>query len=236
LHLTYPRAIFFDLDDTILALNKSVNKCWQIVCKSFASQVDLGPEKLLAAIDKTRTWYWGDPDRHREGRLKLYAARREMVNLALQSLGINDTTAADSLADAYGVEMEKHMVPFPGARETLEHLKRGKVLLALLTNGASEIQRRKIDRFNLAPFFNIILVEEEMGFGKPDERVFLKALHHFGLSPDQAWMVGDDLERDIDGAQKAGIFSWWVDSKDGFSSRASEIKPDRTIKAIRELL
>jgi putative hydrolase of the HAD superfamily len=166
----------------------------------------------------------------------LYAARREVVNLALQSLGINDTAAAYGLADDYGVEMEKYTAPFPGAMETLEHWKRSKVLLALLTNGASEIQRRKIDRFGLAPLFNIILIEEEMGFGKPDERVFHKALHHFGLGPGDAWMVGDDLERDIAGAQGAGIFSFWVDYRDKGLHPSSPIRPDRTIRLISELM
>ena len=232
----YPKAILIDLDDTILELNSSVDKCWRTVCGRFAPRINVTPEELLSAIDQIRGWYWSDAERHRSGRLNLYAARREVVNLALQSLGINDPAAADGLADDYGVEMDRCTEPFPGAMDTLEHLKKKRVLLALLTNGASEIQRRKIDRFNLAPLFNIILVEEEMGFGKPDERVFLKALQHFGLRPDKAWMVGDDLERDIAGAQQLGIFSLWVDSKSGLSGGTTAIKPYRTIRSIAELI
>lgn len=235
--LAYPRAILIDLDDTILSLNDSVDKCWEIVCDRFSSGFSgLTAGRLLAAIDETRAWYWSDMSRHREGRLNLYAARREVVNMAFKSLGIDDIATADGLADAYGIEMDKCMAPFPGAMDTLAHLKRSKVLLALLTNGASEIQRRKIERFNLAPLFNIILVEEEMGFGKPDERVFLRALHHFGLGPGDVWMVGDDLKRDIAGARQLGIFSFWVDSLNRGLHPSSTIKPDRTIKTISELV
>lgn len=236
MNLRYPKAILIDLDDTILELNSSVDKCWRIVCGRFASQINITPDILLSAIDQTRTWYWKDPGRHRNGRLNLFAARREVVAQALKSIGINNYAIAVSLADAYGDEMENYMAPFPGAIDVLEHLKRNNVLLALLTNGASEIQRRKINRFNLSPLFNIILVEEEMGFGKPDERVFLKALQHFGLQPDEAWMVGDDLERDIKGAQQLGIFSLWVNSKNTGLQTSSAIKPDRTIKSINELI
>jgi putative hydrolase of the HAD superfamily len=237
LDLPYPRAILIDLDDTILSLNASVDLCWRTVCSRYSDKTGgLQVDKLLAAIDKTRAWYWSDPGRHRTGRLNLYSARREVVNLAFQGLGIHDPGAADSLADDYGAEMEKCMAPFPGALDTLEHFKRNKVRLALLTNGASGIQRRKIDRFNLAPVFDIILVEEEMGFGKPDERVFLKALSHFGIGPGDAWMAGDDLERDIAGAQAAGIFSFWVNSRNVELHPSSAIRPDRAVKSINELV
>jgi putative hydrolase of the HAD superfamily len=237
LDLPYPRAILIDLDDTILSLNASVDLCWRTVCNRYATETTgLEAGKLLAAIDKTRGWYWSDPGRHRSGRLKLHSARREVVNLAFKSLDINDSAAADSLADDYGAEMEKCILPFPGAADTLEHFKKNNVLLALLTNGASEIQRKKIDRFNLAPAFDIILVEEEMGFGKPDERVFRRALQHFGLGARDVWMAGDDLERDIAGAQAVGIFSFWVNSRNVELHLSSAIRPDRTIKSINEMV
>jgi hypothetical protein len=46
----------------------------------------------------------------------------------------------------------------------------------LLTNGGSKGQRLKIDRFDLAPLFDAILIEGEVGFGKPDPRIYTKAL------------------------------------------------------------
>jgi len=37
------------------------------------------------------------------------------------------------------------------------------------------------------------------------------AMEKLSVRPEQAWMVGDDLARDIAGAQDAGIFSIWHD-------------------------
>ena len=48
---------------------------------------------VVDAIRKTSKWYWDDPDRHREGRLRLDAARREVVRLALRELGVEDAGA-----------------------------------------------------------------------------------------------------------------------------------------------
>ena len=111
-----------------------------------------------------------------------------------------------------------------------------KVKLALLTNGAGEVQRAKINRFGLARYFPTCLVEGELGYGKPDQRVFKMALNKLDVRPNQAWMVGDDLERDIAGAQTAGIFSIWHDYKKTGLPAGSMVTPDKTISNITELL
>ena len=66
--------------------------------------------------------------------------------------------------------------------------------LALLTNGGSKGQRLKIDRFNLAMLFDVILIEGEVGFGKPDPRIYTKALAALDVPASEAWMIGDNLE------------------------------------------
>ena len=56
---------------------------------------------VVETIRKTSKWFWDDPDRHREGRLQLDAARREVVRLALRELGIEDADLAACIGDAY---------------------------------------------------------------------------------------------------------------------------------------
>ncbi len=55
--------------------------------------------------------------------------------------------------------------------------------LGLVTNGAAAAQRAKIERFELARFFDVIVVEGEAGFGKPDPRVFERALARCAFPP-----------------------------------------------------
>ena len=108
-------------------------------------------------------------------------------------------------------EREQRVHVFPGALDTLSRWRRSGIPLALLTNGSSEFQRRKIDRFSLEPYFDAIFVEGELGFGKPDSRVFRAALAALGSDPAESWMVGDSLEADIRPALEIGLTTVWVD-------------------------
>ena len=93
----------------------------------------------------------------------------------------------------------------------------------------------KIKRFKLDRLFDHILIEGELGYGKPDKRVFLKALELLDVLPHYVWMIGDDLERDIAGAQHLGIYSIWVDWRKTGLPRYTSIRPDKTIHSISEL-
>jgi len=233
----YPRGALFDLDDTILSINASVEQCWYKVSADFVSRYDgLQINRLMATINEVRNWYWADPERHRRGRLNLAMARREVVEITLSRLGINDVGAAGKFSDAYGVEIEKNMMLFPGAVDTLKYLRRNNVLLALVTNGASDVQRRKINRFQLEPLFDFIVIEGEFGVGKPDRSIFQHVLTQMAIDNRDVWMIGDDLARDVAGAQQLGIHSIWVDWDNKGLPASTQVQPDRIVASIAELI
>jgi putative hydrolase of the HAD superfamily len=155
--------------------------------------------------------------------------------MAFSSLGIDDPEVARDLADAY-VEMREGRVGFcPGAIDTIRYFHNRGVRLGLVTNGASEMQRGKLERFGLEPYFDHILIEGEFGAGKPDASVFRHMLGRFNVMAEDAWMVGDDLQRDISGAQALGMFTIWVDWRGGGLPASSPIVPDRIVRSIAEL-
>src|SRR4051794_10515902 len=87
-----PRAILFDMDDTVLAYSHKTDHSWQVVCNSFASRIEnIKPEVLLSAIKASAASYWSDPERHRKGRLHLNMARQEIVAVALRQLEREDS-------------------------------------------------------------------------------------------------------------------------------------------------
>ena len=109
-------------------------------------------------------------------------------------------------------------------------------LHAMITNGAAESQRGKIVRFDLARHFDYILVEGELGHGKPDERVYRHALAQLGVEASDAMMVGDDLERDVAGPQSVGMRGVWIDRAGSGLPPECNIRPDRIIGSLAELL
>src|SRR5215204_5698523 len=231
-----PRAILLDLDDTILDDSSLVHESWREACAGHADR--LAPLDTVVVVDEIRNmskWFWDDPDRHREGRLQLDAARREVVRLALAKLGIDDDDLARCIGDAYGHRRDIGMEPLPDAIDTVRWLRDSGRRLALLTNGAAAPQRRKIVRFELTDLFDAILVEGEVGFGKPDERVYERALSALDVKPSDAWMVGDNLEWDVAAPQRLGLAGIWIDRRGRGLPEHSSVRPDHIIRSLSEV-
>lgn len=231
-----PRAVLLDLDDTILDDTGNVEECWHRACHTHCvEKSDIDPDILIQAIDKTRDWFWSDGERHRVGRLDLAAARRQIVNLSLVELGIDDAMLAAKIADTYHLEREGGVRLFPDALDTVRWLREKGCLLGLLTNGNAHAQRSKISRFGLDLFFDLILIEGEVGFGKPDSRIYERALNGLGVESSEAWMVGDNLEWDVLQPQRLGIFGIWIDARgQGLPSGIDE-RPNKVIQRLSEM-
>jgi putative hydrolase of the HAD superfamily len=231
-----PRAFLLDLDDTILDDSSGVVACWQDACRAHHARMDgLDAVEVFAAIDRLREWYWSDPERHRVGRLELAWARGEVVRLALADLGVDDEGLARQIGDTYHALRDEAIKPFDDAVATVEWLREQGCRLALLTNGGSQGQRRKIDRFDLARLFDAILIEGEVGFGKPDPRIYTQALAALDVSASEAWMVGDNLEWDVAGPQREGIAGIWIDARRSGVPAGHAIRPDRIIGRLADL-
>lgn len=233
-----PKAILFDLDDTIISFDGVTDYAWEKTCKSFIEMEKpcFDEKELLESINKTRRWYWSNPERHRIGRMNMINSRREIVKTALHELNFLDEDKAYAMADCYSRLHEELVCLFPKSIETLEKLKSLGVRMALITNGSSEKQRGKLDRFCLSDFFELCLIEEEVGFGKPDTRVYEIALQELNLKAEDTWMVGDNLVWDIEAPKKLGIFSIWNDYGKKGLPKDSAIIPDRVICDISELI
>ncbi len=234
--LPEPKAIIFDLDDTIVASATDSGTLWMQLCEWYSPLIGLDAVKLMEAIDGARNWYWDDDKRRFIGTSDLFKARREIVALAFSNLGIDNTEVGNQLADIYTTQREDTITLFPGAIDTLKHFMKRGFKLALLTDGGSEFQRKKINKFNLGTYFDYILVSGEFGTQKPDEKVFLHTLEQLGVPAGETWMVGDSLARDISGAKKVGIYGIWVDwRKEGLPEEPA-VRPDRIVNTISELI
>ena len=117
------------------------------------------------------------------------------------------------MAGRYSTVRLENMYVLPGAQSTLDLLRSKGYRLGLLTNGDGQTQRYKIEKFGLAKYFETILVEGELGYGKPDVRMYRLALSALGLKPEHTCMVGDNLNWDVEAPQQMGIRAIWIDRK-----------------------
>ncbi len=231
-----PRAILFDLDDTIIEFHALAAPAWDATVHSFRDQLHgITPGQVRQSIDRVSSAWWADADRHRMGRLDLAGTRRRNVGDALLEFGLVDDDLVGRIVDEFEQRRFEGLRLFPGALETLRQCRERGIWLGMVTNGAGPGQRAKIERFDLAPLFDCIVIEGEFGVGKPDERVFRHALSELGVDSAEAWMVGDNLTWEITPAQRLGMKGIWVDVHRTGLAPLPPHQPDQIILTISEL-
>jgi putative hydrolase of the HAD superfamily len=228
------RAVIFDLDETLIEEEASNDASALAAGEIAAARYGVDRLALLAALRKrsrelflagpmidycrdigisTREALWGSftgPDP------SLLQLRQWMPNYrllswtaALHELGIDDRALAAEMAEFFAIDRSRRHVIFAESEQVLHALKRN-FRLALITNGAPDIQGTKIDGSNLASFFETIIISGDHGFGKPDPRIFQLALERLNVAPHEAVMIGDSLHRDIAGACAVGLATIWI--------------------------
>jgi putative hydrolase of the HAD superfamily len=191
---------------------------------------------LVEAVRKARRWFWDDPERHRCERVDMPGAWRKIVAHGLERMGVPDETLAASVAEDFAARRWMVMRLFPGVAEALGRLRDGGVAMALVTNGDKSQQRRKIERYDLARYFDAILIEGEFGAGKPEEIVYRHVLERLGVAARDAWMVGDNIEWDVAAPQRLGLRGVWIDRWGIGLTAESAVRPHRIIREFPEIL
>lgn len=159
--------------------------------------------------------------------------RSECWFRALADIGITNRVLAEELAARFMQERGACHIVFPEVEEVLKTLQES-YQLALLTNGAADMQRDKIAGSHLEPYFKTIVISGEVGIGKPDPQIFRLALTPLAAQPSEAVMVGDSLFRDISGAQQTGIKAIWI-NRCGMNEPEAAIIPDAQITSLTRL-
>ena len=232
-----PHVLLLDLDDTILDDTGSRAMCWRATCEEASRRhPQIEPDALQREIDEVRVRFWSDPDEHRRWRIRLADAFGEICCEALANVGVDDRALGMELGVLHDRLRKESIAPLAGAIETLEELRRRGVTLGLITNGSAEGQRAKIEQFALAGHFAYIGIEGEVGHGKPHHLAYETALSALGVSAADCWMVGDNLEWDVAGAQAVGIRGIWLDPAGGGVPEDVAVEPDVVIASIGELL
>jgi putative hydrolase of the HAD superfamily len=228
------KALLLDLDDTLLDYSGGVDACWEAACAAAAGGV--AQAELIAALADTRRSFWRDPEHNRRERVNMLRAWTQIATQAVARCG-GDQRMGAAIAEAFAARRRSLMRLFPDALEFLSALRDRGIPLGLVTNGDAREQRFKIERHGLAPFFRAIVIEGELGAGKPDAAVYRTALSTLGVGPGPGvWMVGDHLEFDVAGPQRLGLRAAWLDRPGLGVPAESPVRPDRVLRELGELL
>lgn len=102
----------------------------------------------------------------------------------------------------------------PGAYEMLTGLKRDGYRIALVADGRSASFHNIFRELGLLHIFDAWIISQEVGAEKPDARMFEAAMDAMGLTRDdlpRIVMIGNNIQRDVLGANRMGICSILLD-------------------------
>ncbi len=126
--------------------------------------------------------------------------------------------------------METYWQPMPGVHRVLNRLQDEGYRLGLISNAGDAADVYKlIYNARLGGYFDPVVISAEVGFRKPDRRIYEVLLQAWGLPPQNLVMIGDRLEQDILGAQIAGMHQIWLTTEkkiDRDFSGEDEIVPE----------
>lgn len=253
------KAIFFDLDDTLLWDQQSVKEAFRETCEWAAEQASADCSDLEQAVrEEARKLYagysthaftqmiginpfeglWGRFDDSGDDfqQLKEVAPgyQQKAWTLGLKRIGIDEPTLGKRLAEYFPEARKRNPILYEDSLEVLDQLK-GRFDLLLLTNGSPSLQQIKLDITpEIAPYFDHIVISGAFGRGKPDASIFEHALSKFGYVPEDVLMVGDNPLTDILGAERAGIPSVWLNREQ--KAPHETVVATYEIKGLKELL
>lgn len=229
------RALFFDLDGTLLD-NAGHQESISRTCEKIAAiQPDLDVARLLEA--NTRVWalYWSEvEDKWTLGVLDGASVNLEAWRHTLRACGDDDESMEQRAAQTHRQLANAADRLFDDAQEVLALAARAQIPLALITNGASDSQRGKLSALDIERWFDAIVISGEIGVAKPDPVVFESALIRLGVGQENVWHVGDNLVTDVAGARAAGLTSVWL-NRTRRSRVEGQPEPHMEIRSLSEL-
>jgi putative hydrolase of the HAD superfamily len=198
-----PRAVLFDLYRTLIDIwtDERDPRVWEGLSRFLWYEgVRLEPAEFsVRFFDGTATRLSSAAEEYAE--VDIAAVFRDI-------LAANGCTAAESLArevcTAFRVLSTVRFQLFPDVLTTMERLY-GRFLLGVVSDAQRAFFRPELAAAGLVPYLDVAVASGECGFRKPDPRPFQVALRRLGIGPGSAVYIGDSAERDIPGAQAAGM-------------------------------
>jgi HAD superfamily hydrolase (TIGR01509 family) len=176
------RALLFDLDGTLVDTDPLHLVAWQDVLRPHGFEIDAEAYRqrisgrLNPAIVRD---YLPDLD---EAQARAFAARKEAM-------------FRDAATDLRAL---------PGLQRLLERARAAEMKLALVTNAPLENMQHLLAVLQLHDAFDVEVLADEIGVGKPDPAPYLHALQRLAIAP-EAGLAFEDSVSGVRSARRAGL-------------------------------
>jgi len=200
--------VYFDLDDTLLDHRKAERLGLSDLFGAYRNLFDSQTlDRVLDTYHTVNTDVW---HRYGDGVITKDRAKLERFELLLHHLKIDESVSVSELSDYYLSRYSNYWSYLPGAQEAFLSIAE-RYEVGILTNGFQRVQNAKLDQFpDLRQHSASIVISEEVGYMKPDVRIFEYATIQAGCRPEEILYVGDSFRSDVEGGQGAGWHVAWL--------------------------
>lgn len=213
------RAVLFDVDDTLYDEAMFVRSGFSAVAEELARRGVADPDGISALFCHIH---------FEEGRERVF-------NKAAVRIGFDEGWIAD-LVRIYR-EHEPQLDLFEEVPSVLGTL-RENYRLGCVTDGWFQTQQNKVTALGLHGLVDEVVLSDEFGraFWKPHARPFHACCERLGVEPGEAVFVGDNPERDVQGARDAGLISVRLRRQGAYFAGDDAFQPHHEIGDLHELV
>lgn len=185
--------LIIDADDTLWENNIYFERAFEEFC-DYLAHSRMSPPEVRAVLDEIEL---ANSKIHGYGSANFGRNLKTCYrHLAERDIGADDLITVMSFAERI---LDHPMEVIPGVEETLRHLS-GRHSLTLFTKGDHDEQKLKLDRSQLATYFEHTAIVKEK-----DAAAYASLVAERGLIAERSWMIGNSPKSDINPALRAGL-------------------------------
>lgn len=201
------KVAWLDLDDTVIDFltnsRRALERLWSsepLLTRHFASA-----SQWVDVYEHHNHQLW---DQYSRGLIDRSFLRMERFRRPIMEGGapeLEARKASERYDTLYLDYLAQERMLIPGSIDLLRFLRQRGVTIGCLSNGFKDVQYRKIRNCGLEPWFDIVVLSDDIGVNKPHPDIYRHAMECSGhLSPESHLMIGDNPLTDIAGALNAG--------------------------------
>ena len=230
------KAIFFDLDGTLCdsdtAWNTAQSEMFQLLREQYP---DVSQEVLTEAWKTVHQRLFQQLD---AGKCSMADVRDARFQCLFQELGLPIDKVMEGLS---GFFCSRYLTSLRLYEDVTVLEELGAYHVGIITNGAhdehTDSQLSKVLHLGLSERIQSLTISGEIGVRKPKIEIFQVACERAGVSPKETLFVGDTVENDIVGANRAGMTSVFIDREsDLLTPKTAEEQPDYSISNLYDVL
>lgn len=222
-----PRVIFFDAVGTLFRVRGSVGQAYSQVAAAYGVAVD--PQALDRAFAQAFASAPPPACVGLTGSLLEEWERawwHQVVRQTFAQVEGSLTAFGEERFAAFFAHLFEHFAAgdpwelYPETLPVLQALQQEGIQLGVISNFDSRLVR-VLQALQLDGYFSSLTLSTQVGYAKPDPRIFQAALAAQGIPPAAAWHIGDSRREDYEGAKAAGLRALWLD-REGKDSSCQE--------------